>query len=357
MRKRIKKVILSDSKYSLAIDHNDFTGTNLPEIHAVRLYQSTGYFKQKNSNDLHYWKKHRSWLEKILRILDKSQFRIVLAVYPNYKATIKNRLNQGTVITMVEKFGFGRFNIERSKIVEASPYAFILPILLSNADQLLAKEKAFATVHCDDYEQCRGFEVLKCFEDFKKFGFYRNLLPPTFHDSLSDPLIQAADVVAYVEGIIASYGFNPNIKRKPDIFEWHTKYLRNRSIKSVSSRLYGAMNTMMYQEIVFLASATDAKAKHFADSFGIAIRKTYERKNFDLENIDFSESDTLVFFRDLEVEVRKAYPEFSADQMYKSASFEAPPSGENLISPFHLMSIFQKHSATTNKPPSEERGV
>lgn len=343
LRKRIKKVMLADPHYALAKKHEDFIGLNLPEIHAVRLYQSTGYYKQNNPKDSLYWKKHRIWLEKMLQILNHSQFRIILAVYPDYKKAIKERLEVGSVAAMVNRFGFGQFNFTKSQIVEANPYAFIFPILLAAADQLLAKEGAIATVHCDDYEQYRGFEVLKCFEDFNKIGLYRNLSPPKFHDSASDPLVQAADVIAYVEGIIGSYGFNPDIKRKTDLVEWHAKYMRHRSIDSEHNALYSAMNTMMYQEVVFLASASDAKAKHFAGSFGMAARKMYERRNFNLEDADISESDTLLFLNDLVTEVRTVYPEFSADQMYKSASLEAPPSDEEVTLLPRPVSIFQKN--------------
>lgn len=202
LRMGIKKVLVAD--YYFAKHNPDLKGHRLPEIHAVDLFQSVGYYRKyprstSNAND-EYWLQHYEWMESGLSILKQNNVRFVawhiddiagLDPVSNGRESLSEQLGSHIHSPRI-----------RAKLdaLERHPYVMALPQLLERMNAYFEQSGETASVVCDNFEECKGFAVLEAYDWLRANMGFNQLDKPRFASGLDETFLQTADLVGYVHG-------------------------------------------------------------------------------------------------------------------------------------------------------------
>lgn len=212
LRRTIKAVLIAE--YPGASSHPKLQGEQLPEIHAFEMFQSCGYYYQSNPGRADYYKEHHAWLVKAMEIMSQHEVQIrFLCLDESSFSKSHSRLFGQVVLQELQRLmeerplgpvGLAEFRKFKSRLVpimdrlDQQAYPLALPLLLGWLDQQLEGAGGYGTVVCDDHEQFRDFGLISGFEMLKELGYYSRLGKPTFKESASSPLLQMADVAAFM---------------------------------------------------------------------------------------------------------------------------------------------------------------
>lgn len=225
LRQDIKRVLIE--QYPGAAAHPKLGGHQLPEIHAVDLFQSGGYYRKTSVSpgDL-YWKRHHDWLEEALKVVQKHDIRFV--VVPIANTDLLDPRNQGEppiskTLSIVQS---PRIRSELDRLY-CNPYVHALPTMLVGLHRPFADFGLLGEVICDDQDECKGFEVIASIEWLRKSGQFTHLSSPRFASSLDEALIQVSDVAGYVFGRWF-HASQTGLILKAELQEWFEKYIHER---------------------------------------------------------------------------------------------------------------------------------
>ncbi len=228
LRLKIKKVLLRD--YPRAAQHSKLQGNQLPEIHAVDLFQSKGYYrkyKHGTKNDDAYWLQHYEWLEEALKIIQKHDINFVPLPLPHMfaKQRAKDLLALIDFIDS-ETLPGAKYTYTRSKIESLAnkDYLYILPALLITIENWLRELDQIGEVICDDHEMSKGFSVSKSIDWLRQNGHYNHTTAPRFASGLDETLLQVCDVLCYVSGR-RIHAKRTNITLREPLRRWSQKYV------------------------------------------------------------------------------------------------------------------------------------
>lgn len=230
LRKEIKSVLLKE--YPHAAGHPKLQGNLLPEIHAVELFQSQGYYRKyepgTNSED-HYWLKHYSWLEEAFQIIRKHDIRFIPFVYPK---TIRAKMTDVCTKLFDKIFSTykddtvvkGAYSEKKLSSLAVNDYLFALPDVLVNVENYLRANKVYGEIVCDDHEMSKGFSVTESIDWLREGGHYKHLTRPRFANGLDESLLQVCDILCYVTGQF-TWSRHRGIALKEPLNTWLNKYV------------------------------------------------------------------------------------------------------------------------------------
>ena len=228
LRLEIKQSLLRD--YPRAAQHPRLQGNQLPEIHAVDLFQSKGYYrkyKHGTKNDDAYWLQHYQWLEKALKIIQKHDIRFVPSPTPHMFADQRAK-DLLKLIDQIDNATLSktRYTYARSKIesLAKSNYLYALPALLITMENWLRELDQLGEVICDDHEMSKGFSVSKSIGWLRQDGHYNHITTPRFASGLDETLLQVCDVLCYVAGRHI-HAMRANIPLQEPLQKWLRKYV------------------------------------------------------------------------------------------------------------------------------------
>lgn len=207
LRKEIKEVLIVE--YPGARENRHLQGHLLPEIHAVELFQSGGYYRKYKHGEKtsdRYWLQHYAWLEKALVIIKKHDIQfLVTSVNPRkLESPVRGLQNlfSGIFFDVSVKMHplVGKYS--RAKLIGLSKnkYFFCLIDTLLTVEHHLRTHNLYGEVICDDHEMSKGFSIIESFDWLKQRGHYQHLSKPRFASGLDESLLQACDVFCYVAG-------------------------------------------------------------------------------------------------------------------------------------------------------------
>lgn len=228
LRHDIKEILLRD--YPRAIYHPNLQGDKLPEIHAVDLFQSVGYYRKykhgsKENSEDQYWLQHYDWLEESLEIIKKHEIQ---CFYLPFKKSLAKHIEQDTY-NLINRFDE---SIPKKKIQNLiyNGYLHTLPTLLIAVENWLRNNNLTGEIICDDHSMSKGFSVNTVIDLLREGGQYTNLSTPRFANGLDEPLLQVSDVLCYVRGRVSHLvdnNFSPTKATQADLLitRWNNNYL------------------------------------------------------------------------------------------------------------------------------------
>lgn len=230
LRKEIKSALLKE--YPRAAGHPKLQGNLLPEIHAVELFQSQGYYRKYEpgtNNEDHYWLKHYGWLEKAYQIIRKHDVRFIPFEYPK---TIRARMTD--VCTKMFDGIFSPYNDDyvrknvysekKLRSLAVNEYLFALPDVLVNVENYLRTVKVYGEIVCDDHGMSKGFSVTESIDWLRQEGHYEYLTRPRFANGLDESLLQVCDVLCYTMGQFMWSRHEGKALKEP-LNTWLNKYI------------------------------------------------------------------------------------------------------------------------------------
>lgn len=207
LRKEVKEVLTTE--YPGAKENKHLQGHLLPEIHAVELFQSGGYYrkyKHGENPDDKYWLQHYAWLEKALGIINRHNIRFLVTSVNAKQLERPTRglqnLFGGIFFDVSVKLHphAGRYSRAKLMSLSANKYFHCLTDTLLTVEDYLRNHNFYGEIVCDDHEMSKGFSIIETFDWLKEQGHYQHLSKPRFASGLDESLLQACDVFCYVAG-------------------------------------------------------------------------------------------------------------------------------------------------------------
>ncbi len=198
LRKRIKARLLQD--YPRSWTHAHLQGENLPEVHAVDLFQSKGYYRQDNPQNPEYWKQHYLWIEEALDIPRRHGVKTFYFVADRAGVDALHQSeghNFDRIFSILQKYSRV---MKKIRSLLKNPYITSFAITLSLINIYLEGKGLHGEIICDDKDEAKGFSLLEGYSALKRHGLFNSLSAPKFSDGLSEPLLQMTDVLCYVYG-------------------------------------------------------------------------------------------------------------------------------------------------------------
>lgn len=264
LRRKVKFELIEG--YYLALTHPKLQEDLLPEIHAVELFQSDGYYRKyprgQNQNDK-YWLRHYEWLEDSLKIIQKHKIRFMsLPVEPS-QMPIERNLYQ---VKRIASLARGSFPEQEVVNLLKNKYLYTLPLLLFEVENLLEQERLFGKVVCDEYELSSDFKKSEIIDWIVEKGYYNKLSKPEFVESTDNPLLQVSDVICYIRGrvnyVFTNSGFRDvGLTEIDDMFiNWDKQYLESLEIQPKLD-IDIKLSIVIVWEIVFKKAIKDRELK------------------------------------------------------------------------------------------------
>lgn len=238
LRQRIKQQLVSNNY--LAKDSPHLSANQLPEIHAVALFQSQGYYRKYEEPVLgdNYWLNHYAWLREALELIRKHSVTLVAFGVPDV-----SKAQESVHLVSIVRASLARLlppkKLSRLIRVVQLPYLVVLPAMLMNLEQYLANEGKTGSVVCDDHELSKGFQVLNTVAWLGERNHYNHLTPPTFASGLNETLLQVADVACYVIGSHVHASYEGRALKEPLSSWWH---------EIVEPLIAGGINGLWYSD-------------------------------------------------------------------------------------------------------------
>ena len=205
----------------------------LPEIHAVELFQSSGYYRkykygQHVEGDA-YWLQHYAWLEDALKIIEK--YEVSFSSYRAKRSDFEDFPNEAHALLdkiqeIVSKLGFKRkIYAKRAENALRNPYVYGLSQMLLHLEYEFRSKKQQGFVICDDHSMSKGFSTDFFWNWMEQRQHYVSLTRPSFHSSLDNALLQVADVLCYIKGRKESSEAEGKVLQAP-LDVWYDSYIQ-----------------------------------------------------------------------------------------------------------------------------------
>ena len=244
----------------------------LPEVHAVNLWQSGGYYRKHPygaGNGDRYWRAHQRWLGEAFEIQGRFWLPIV-AIHDPVELTDPAARGAPRLSEIIRDSWKGPDPVPRSVSrhfekmdhLQARPYTFALPQLLCHLDDELARRGWTADVTCDDDAsnvtngENSGFRLSRLMRLYQESGRLRHLTGLSFQHSHLSVGLQVADIHAYAvsRALALSEGW---VRRKAgdDLLErWADDYtLKQRGLvqdQPLSRQQRGVINSLAFEYVL-----------------------------------------------------------------------------------------------------------
>lgn len=228
LQRDITEVLLRE--YPTARGHLTRQPGLLAEIHAVTMFQSSGYYRKYRRHELNpepYYLQHYAWLQRAFEIQARYALPTVAFVVPDIDLLHPHRRG----LPLFSEAIRASWNAEALPVaaldaiaqemdrLETKPFTFALPRLITLLDRILAQQGMVADVVCDDDEENNRFSTFSIFEALQRWGQYCHLRKPTFASSETSAFLQMADNMAYVLRRHSADEQNGRMS-KPEISTW-----------------------------------------------------------------------------------------------------------------------------------------
>ena len=223
LQEEIRDTLISE--YPLARKNKKFLGGELPEIKGNSLFKSSGYYSKNDSGKSEYWKQQWDWLERAYAIGAESGVLKVAIMLPpgrHEKASITGKgylsemLSIGAGIPSSVKATMNRIELDRhSRIV-----SMIYPAI----GRILEMRGEMANIIWDEHSLGNVISQLTTPRLLRSRGLFGRILDNQFLVSENTPMLQLADVVAYVLRIMAEKQYGTAGKDAYFIEEMVEKY-------------------------------------------------------------------------------------------------------------------------------------
>lgn len=279
LRKKIKTVLLKD--YPAASHHPKLQGNQLPEIHAVELFQSQGYYRKHKPGTFledKYWLQHYEWLEEALKIVQKHNLSFLTFPHSANSSLVSHEealtwlfenvfKAEGTEHSSEEKKGY---SLSKFESLVKNKYFTDLPKVLVFLEQHLREMGKYGEIICDDNDMSKGFLVTNSIDWLREKQHYENLTRPRFASSLDESLIQVCDVLSYISGQALYANVNEENLKSP-LHEWMTKYVLPCMLdRHIMSQVLEALKT---KNIVFIIAELIAEICVYDDKIKDVVKK------------------------------------------------------------------------------------
>lgn len=183
--------------------HPKLSGDQLPEIHAEWLVQSGKYYRWPEAKNKDYWREHLDWLQESMRIIRHAAPAIHYGSKIDHRKDMIEKLKQANIYrneTLISEIGTSTY--EKYISIMCNPHVDSLCITLATLERMFFSQGLSYEVICDNYDQCKGFSMLKVFQELHTHKITASAVVPQFLSSEEEQLIQMADVATYAGGQI-----------------------------------------------------------------------------------------------------------------------------------------------------------
>lgn len=274
LRKKIKLELIK-AKPKLA-NHPKLIGDQLPEIHAVDMFQSGEYYRLNASEHPQYWLRQYRWMEEALAILKHYSLQHLYIPLPTNE--LRQLKSGALLVSLFEKeSGITLSKNHTKEIIRRAehPYIHAFAELMGSIDRLMSERGATAEVICDEYNDCAEFSILDCYDALRESGHLTGVRNPHFKSSHEETMIQAADLVCYVFGkaaypsLQANRGIQDAREAHTSMFErWYKTYINPTDIKAEKYGVPGrtglfnhTVGKLMLGEMILLRSGGSPEAR------------------------------------------------------------------------------------------------
>lgn len=229
LQRRITAALVQD--YPLAQAYFAAHPERLAEIHAVRLFQSTGYYQKYRRSERQtepYYLQHYRWLHEAFELQRRFELPIVALEIADMAQVHPARRGLPTLAEAIRAswdpasgVPLGALSAMFAEMdrLEHKPFTFALPRLVTLLERVLAERGVVAEVVCDDDDEHNRFSTFSIFERLQAAGNYPHLRKPVFESSEQNAFLQIADIVAYVLRRRAADA-RRGVASKPEIAAW-----------------------------------------------------------------------------------------------------------------------------------------
>lgn len=229
IQRRITAVLVRD--YPLARAYFAVHPDRLAEVHAVRIFQSTGYYQKYRRSEGQtepYYLQHHYWLQEAFELQGRFALPIVALEIPDMDQvkprsrglpTLAQAIQLTWNLTGEMPLGALQSMFAEMERLENKPFTYALPRLVTLLEKVLAEREVVAEVVCDDDDEHNRFSTFSIFEQLQARGHYPHLRKPIFESSERNSLLQVADITAYVLRRRAADERN-GVASKPQIAAW-----------------------------------------------------------------------------------------------------------------------------------------
>jgi hypothetical protein len=214
LQHKIKAVLLAE--YPIAQQYFATRPDELAEIHAVNMYTSSGYYRQKLNAvpppSPTYFLKHFQWLEEAFSIQDRYTLpTLVIGGDENLRhpahthGVTMSKLIQGNATPKTLQNVALPGMLDRMDHLQALPYTWALPELLWHIENELKRRGWYGTVVCDEGGDQVGFRKSTFLKTLLVNNVFRHIRGLEFGSGSRatttvpfHPLLQVPDIHAYV---------------------------------------------------------------------------------------------------------------------------------------------------------------
>lgn len=200
LRLEMRKQLLKDAPR--LHNHKKLQDEQLPEIHAVDMVQSEGYFRLLPDDPGYrkaYWNRQLRWLEQAASLVSSQSPRIFLLPGRISLEEI-NGNKQEAIAAYTETLGKA---VEKRKAklfghLVSSPYHRHLPHFLLGVDDYLAEVGYEAEIIFDEFDYSKGFHEADVLDLLRQSRKLKSNFVSRTDSSETHNILQAADVVSYI---------------------------------------------------------------------------------------------------------------------------------------------------------------